>query len=93
VGPKSWLALAIVLVGLTAAGDDLNHAPDQPSNEFHFTRMYYSDGRYGSGWGGGSFRTDFPEAEYRFTVGVSRLTRVDIGSQARGSPSITSSTP
>jgi hypothetical protein len=57
-------------------------APRWPTEEFHFTRMYYSD--YGGGWRGvRSFRTDFPEAEEHFTLGVGRLTRVDIGTRAR----------
>jgi hypothetical protein len=46
--------------------------------------MYYND--YGGGWrgrGGRSFQTDFPEAEEHFTMGVGRLTRLDIGKQAR----------
>ena len=41
---KSWLALAIALLGLAATAEDLGDAPDQPTNEFHFTRMFYSDG-------------------------------------------------
>jgi hypothetical protein len=32
---------------------------------------------------GGSWTTDYPEAEYHFTRGVGRLTRVDIGEQSR----------
>ena len=79
---KSWLVLAIAVLGLTAASADLNNAPDYPTNEFHFTRMFYRSGGYGRGWGG-SWTTDYPEAEYHFTMGVSRLTRVDIGEQAR----------
>jgi hypothetical protein len=43
--------------------------------------MYYND--YGGGWRGGSFQTDYPEAEYHFTLGVGRLTRVEIGERAR----------
>ena len=78
---KSWLALALLAFASAAAGDDLNGAPELPTAEFHFTRMYYSDGYYGRGRG--SFRTDFPEAEQHFTMGVTRLTRVDIGEQAR----------
>lgn len=79
---KSWLVLAIAVLGLTAASADLNNAPNYPTNEFHFTRMFYRGGGYGRGWGG-SWTTDYPEAEYHFTMGVSRLTRVDIGEQAR----------
>jgi hypothetical protein len=84
---KILLAAAVLLTALTAAGDDLNGAPRWPTNEFHFVRMFYNN--YGGGYGGGfrgyggSYTTDFPEAEQHFTMGVGRLTRVDIGSQAR----------
>jgi hypothetical protein len=80
---KSFGGLAILLLALVAAGDDLNGAPDWPTNEFHFTRMYYNGNGYDRGWGGGSWTTDYPEAEYHFTMGVGRLTRVDIGEQSR----------
>ena len=74
-------ALALSLTALVAAGADLNGAPSWPTEEFHFTRMYYNGG--GRGWGGGSWTTDYPEAEYHFTMGVSRLTRVQVGEQSR----------
>jgi hypothetical protein len=80
---KSLLGLTALLVALAAAGDDLNGAPNWPTNEFHFTRMYYNGNGYDRGWGGGSWTTDYPEAEYHFTMGVGRLTRVDIGEQSR----------
>ena len=84
LGSKIALAAGIALIALVAHGDDLMGAPSWPTDEFHFTRMYYND--YGGGWRGGggrSFRTDFPEAEEHFTLGVGRLTRVDIGKRAR----------
>lgn len=81
---KSLIGASALLLCLVAAGDDLNGAPSWPTNEFHFTRMYYSSGGYGYGRrGGGSWTTDYPEAEYHFTMGVGRLTRVDIGDEAR----------
>jgi hypothetical protein len=80
LGLKCCLAAALVLTVLAAAGDDLAGAPSWPTEEFHFTRMYY--GSYGRGWGG-SWDTDYPEAEQHFRLGVSRLTRVDIGERAR----------
>jgi hypothetical protein len=43
--------------------------------------MYYNS--VGGGWRGSSFDTDYPEAEVHFTLGVGRLTRLDIGQQAR----------
>jgi len=78
---KGLAALVLVLVTLVAAGDDLNGAPSWPDSEFHFVRMFYNGG--GRGWGGGSWTTDYPEAEYHFTKAISRLTIVDIGEQAR----------
>ena len=81
LGSICCLALALSLTALVAAGDDLNGAPSWPTEEFHFTRMYYNGG--GRGWRGGSWTTDYPEAEYHFTMGVSRLTRVEVGEQSR----------
>jgi hypothetical protein len=80
---KSLLASGGLALALAAAGDDLNGAPSWPTNEFHFTRMFYNGNGYDRGWGGGSWTTDYPEAEYHFTMGVGRLSRVDIGSEAR----------
>ena len=85
---KIVLAAAVMLTTLTAVGDDLRGAPSWPTDEFHFVRMYYNNaGGYGGGfrggYGRGSFDTDFPEAEEHFTMGVRRLTRVDIGDRAR----------
>ena len=77
---RCCLALALALTALVAAGDDLSGAPNWPTEEFHFARMFYE----GAGrWGRGGWRTDWPEAEEHFWLGVSRLTRVDIGQQAR----------
>jgi hypothetical protein len=80
LGQKCCLALALVLTALVAVGDDLNGAPSWPTEEFHFARMYY-DG--GGRRGRGGWTTDWPEAEEHFRMGVSRLTRVNIGEQAR----------
>ena len=82
---RSWSILALLLFGSSAAGDEFGEAPDWPTSELHFVRLVYSDGggSYGYRRGRGSFTTDYPEAEYHFHMGVSRLTRVDIGEQAR----------
>jgi hypothetical protein len=82
---NAWVA-AVALLSLVAVGDERGYAPDWPSNEFHFVRMFYRDGgaMYGRwGRGEGSWLVDWPDAEYHFHMGVSRLTRVDIGEQAR----------
>jgi hypothetical protein len=81
LGSQLALAAGIALTVLAARGDDLMGASSWPTEEFHFTRMYYND--FGYGWRGRSYRTDFPEAEEHFTLGVARLTRVDIGKRAR----------
>ena len=83
-GLKYWSACAFALLALTAAGDEFGYAPDQPTSEFHFVRMVYRDGGgYSRGYGDGSWTVDYPEAEIHFHLGVSRLTKVDIGEQAR----------
>ena len=81
LGSKVLLAAASALTALAATGEDLRGAPSWPTEEFHFTRMYYNGS---GGWGrGGSFDTDYPEAEQHFTLGIKRLTRVEIGELPR----------
>ena len=80
LGSKCLLAATLVATAFVAAGDDLAGAPSRPTEEFHFVRMYYQG--YG-GWRRSTFDTDYPEAEEHFWLGVSRLTRVDIGKRAR----------
>jgi len=79
------LAGLVVLAGtLTAAGDDSGLSAEWPTSEFHFARLAYSDiGGYGPSGGYGYWTVDYPDAEYHFTEGVGRLTRIDIGRQAR----------
>ena len=72
-------ALLVLVVAYAASGDELRSGDDWPTNEFEFARLFYSDGGYG--WRGGSWRVDWPDAEYHFTEGVSRLTRVQMGRQ------------
>jgi hypothetical protein len=76
-GSRYLLAASLVLTALAALGGDLRGAPSWPSEEFHFVRMYYNGGY--RGWGGGSWTTDYPEAEEHFNLGVGRLTRVQLG--------------
>jgi hypothetical protein len=80
--PQIAALLAAAWWSLGAAGDE---RPTRiwPDSEFHFVRMYYPDNSYGRGWRGGSFRVDYPEAEYHFQQGVSRLTRLHISENAR----------
>lgn len=79
-------ALALLAVGaltLGARGDESGIAPDWPTSELHFSRLRFTESSYsvGGGYPGGSWRVDYPEAEYHFQKGVSRLTRVDTGSE------------
>jgi hypothetical protein len=47
--------------------------------EFVFARMVYSSGRFGFGRGrGGSWATDFPEADYKFMYGIKRLSGIRV---------------
>ena len=82
--------LAILSFCFAAIGDEQEALANWPTAELHFSRMYYRDygrggGRFGgfgggfSGCGPGSWLTDCPEAEEHFTMGVGRLTLVDIG--------------
>jgi len=45
--------------------------------EFFFTRLAYSDYGGRRRWGGGSWTTDWPDAEYHFMQGMRRLTGID----------------
>ena len=82
LAPRCCAAIALAVTTLMAAGDDLNGAPSWPTEEFHFVRMYYDNGG-GGRWGRGGWLTDYPDAEYHFTMGVGRLSRVQIGEQSR----------
>jgi hypothetical protein len=83
---KGCAAVGILAVAATAAGDEygIGLSPDRPTSEFHFARLKYSDrSGYGFGGWGGAWTVDYPEAEYHFTQGIQRLTRIDIGQQPR----------
>jgi len=56
----------------------------EPGHTFYFTRGAYSGSRGGWGRGGGSWRTDYPEAEYYFTQLVSRLVDIDVYTRSGG---------
>lgn len=72
--------LAIVALWLSSArGDEFNINPDEPTTEFHFTRLVYNSRSYG----GNYFAVDYPEAEYHFLQGVPRLTRVEADDRSR----------
>ncbi|MDJ0656873.1 MAG: DUF4159 domain-containing protein [Xanthomonadales bacterium] len=77
------LVLALWAGLVTAQWDDGGSSDelDQPSAEFSFARvMYYSTGRQGYGR---SWRTDWPDAEYHFSRGIERLTRIDVDTDGK----------
>jgi hypothetical protein len=75
--------------GRFGARDEDDSPPIPPKEaEFHFVRLEYTDlpqfhRRWGyssrSGSGNGWWNVDWPEADNHFTLGVERLTRIDIG--------------
>jgi hypothetical protein len=75
------LVIAVTQSGLTPTPLDFGErasrrfAPEDPSehHEFTFARAAYS----GTGWGWGSWATDYPKADRQFLIGVKRLTRID----------------
>ena len=71
------IAVAGVLVAMAAASNNFATAPAWPTSEVQFARLLYSEQR-GYGYGGRSWEVDWPDAEYHFTEGVSRLTRIDV---------------
>ncbi len=79
---KLLTMLALGVLAVAARGDERGYAPEWPSAELTFNRLLYQETRYGlGGYGGGSWRVDYPDAEYHFHNGVSRLTRVDMASE------------
>ena len=78
------LLLSIVICGLfftnIAISQTIGALEDEPTAEFHFARLIYSDAyssRRARWGGGGAWSTDYPDAEYHLMEGVKRLTRVD----------------
>jgi hypothetical protein len=76
----SGLTLALVAVtALLARADEADLIDVWPEYEFEFARMIYSDG--GRSYYNPAWTIDFPEAEFFFQKGVSRLTRVAMGGE------------
>jgi hypothetical protein len=87
ISRRSRIALVLALIaGLGTVGIALSQTRGQPmqarDGEFYFTRLAYADARGGGGWRG-AWLTDYPEAEYHLLQGLSRLTRLQTGSQGR----------
>lgn len=78
---RSWLKLAAaaaVVAALPALANTLGATGPRTDAEFGFARLMYADAS-GSRFWRGAWLVDYPEAEYHFTQGIERLTRVDIG--------------
>lgn len=68
------LVLAVLSLGATAAPGP-RPPSDADRHSFQFTRAIYTGGR---GWrGGGAWATDFPEADWHFTVVARRVSNLD----------------
>src|SRR5688500_7216302 len=80
---KKSLALFVLLV-LVIPILAAQPAPVSEPPEFVFARLIYGSGRddrFGGGYGrrggrGGSWATDFPEADYKFMYGIQRLSNI-----------------
>lgn len=90
----AWIAIALSLVTATVLAQVRNASEPTGSSresqgEFQFVRLAYSSNRYGrSSYGGGyggrqRWQTDWPDAEYHFSRGIDRLTRVAVAPQGR----------
>jgi len=92
----AWIAFALSIVTASvwaqAIVSDTAEAPRsvrEADGEFQFVRLAYSSNNYGRrGYGGGygrrqAWQTDWPDAEYHFSRGVDRLTRVAVADQGR----------
>jgi hypothetical protein len=71
----------LAVMALTARGDNAALLAMWPQQEFEFVRMIYDDGGGGSRSRGGAWTVDWPEAEFFFNKGVSRLTRLEMGAE------------
>ncbi len=89
--PYSALFALLLLLPLAAVGQPLADVyraglKEPPEAEFHLGRLIYAMPTLG-GWGRGGGRPwwaiDYPEAEYHFLPGLSRLTRVDVAEDSR----------
>ena len=80
VTKRLFLLAGVVSAAVAARGDNAMPHDQWPTNEFEFARLIYNDGGY-CPWGQDCYTVDFPDAEYFFHKGVSRLTRVDMASR------------
>jgi len=81
--------VALLLITTAAAAQTQTDTAVRPNREapgeFQFVRLAYSSNSYGRGGYGRRqmWQTDWPDAEYHFSRGVDRLTRVSVAEQGR----------
>lgn len=80
------------LAGHSSLAQQSRTERQDPESEFHMARLVYSDysgGRvggsrfYGRGGRPGWWAIDYPEAEYHFTRGLRRLSRIEVAGDSR----------
>lgn len=85
----AWIAFALSIVtasvwaqAIISDAENTTRLAPESGGEFRFVRLAYSSnnyGRRGGGWGGRQrWQTDWPDADYHFSRGVNRLTRVAV---------------
>ena len=93
----AWIALVLSTVTAAVWAQATNpdagtstRLPSDSDGEFQFVRLAYSSNSYGrGGYSGGYYgrrqrwQTDWPDAEYHFSRGVDRLTRVAVAERGR----------
>ena len=82
IAGAAWAQIGGSDRGAEALENNASAAPRSAPGEFQFARLAYRTNPYsqnrGYGWGRRQmWETDYPDAEYHFTKGVARLTRVD----------------
>ena len=81
--------VALLLISTTPAAQTQSETSVRPNREapgeFQFVRLAYSSNSFGRGGYGRRqmWQTDWPDAEYHFSRGVDRLTRVSVAEQGR----------
>ena len=71
------LSALLALVGVVGVAQSQNSETiPGAAGEFYFSRLAYQNAQGMGGWRGGSWTTDYPDAEYHLLGGLSRLTRI-----------------
>ncbi len=78
------LAAALAALAVVPAGHAQKLGPSAaPEAEFHMARLIYGQGgAFGRGFGRGWWAIDYPDAEFHFTRGLRRLTRLEVANDS-----------